>query len=127
MYVVKKTIYAERNSQKSTLGITQYCKSQQTPGSTQCWGSAGTAPKTWTNTEPTQSEYPPSKHGTPAQRRTTVHYAGPTSAQTPGGRPAPAGLCSLEPNISVTLSTKESYLSLYIVTNMTPIPQMKII
>ena len=74
MYVVKKT-YMLNETAKINI-ITQYCKSQQTPGSTQCWGSAGTAPKTWTNTEPTQSGYPPSKHGTPAQRRAN---AGPPS------------------------------------------------
>ena len=121
MYVVKEKHICWTKQPKINI-ITQYCKSQQAPGSTQCWGSAGTAPKTWTNTEPTQSGYPPSKHGTPAQRRTN---AGPSSTMLAQHRSKHRA--DVPRPLECVRLTKESYLSLYIVTDMTPIPQIKII
>ena len=80
MYVVKKNIYAKRNSQKSTLlhNIVNPSKHQDRPN---VGAVPGQRRRRWTNTEPTQSGYPPSTHGTPAQRRTNAGPPSTTLAQ----------------------------------------------
>ena len=97
--------------------ITRYCKSQQTPGSTQCWSSAGTARKHGPALNQHRLDTPQQTRDTsptPDQCWPTVLYTGPTSVQTPGGRPAPAGLCSLEPNIIISTVRYKKVISVTI-------------